>query len=664
MRLEVGTRRGLPVDLTELQATIEAAKRLPSTTPEEKLARNHLLATLHLFAGRWEEAEKTWKSITQEHPDFVPAWCRQAEFEEASDNPSVRAKAKESWTHGLELEPKHPLVRDRTRLGIDVEAVEKGVRLVKVERYSPAEEVGWGTGDIITQTGNTPLDRLPTLERFRRVRLFGGGMFAGLTRLAKLTRKMSLFCSSIDPPRNEIRPTSNLNDRRPASNKFSFMLKRNSSRSGNMGCRGRPPRQPRPFGRKHPDRNSLGFPVLGLGEIPMANHPFRSLSTWVIILCLGAVSHAGDLGRTPVFELKDVAGKVWTNQVFADHRATAVIFLGTGCPVANLYLPELNELATRYPATDLQVIGVNANAGDSLEAIAKHASEFQIKFPVLLDPEQKLADGLSAVRTPEAILIDQKGVIRYRGRIDDRHGYTFRRDSSTRADLEEAIREVLAGKEVSVAKTEPLGCLLHRRAEEVASADVTFASQVSRIINNKCGYCHRAGAAAPFALETYEDVSKWADAIKEVVNEQRMPPWHATAPFGHFSNDRRLTDNEKTLLVRWIDEGRAKGNDQDLPPAVKREETGWMIGKPDVVFKMPQKVDIQANGVVAYQYYITPTNFKEDVWVTAAEAKPGNRAVVHHIILFFRDPKVKVPIGEPDGKKFGFLVAPRQAICR
>ncbi len=388
----------------------------------------------------------------------------------------------------------------------------------------------------------------------------------------------------------------------------------------------------------------------------MTNHLCRSLGIWVMVLGAGSISQAADLGHAPVFELKDITGKAWTNQMFASHRATAVLFLGTGCPVANLYLPELNELAARYPATDLQVIGVNANAGDSPEAIKKHAEDFQIKFPVLLDPEQKLADGLSAVRTPEAILVDQKGVIRYRGRIDDRHGYTFRRDSSDRADLDEAIKEVLAGKEVSVAKTEPLGCLLHRRAEVVASADVTFASQVSRIVNNKCGYCHRDGAAAPFTLQTYEDVSKWADAIKEVVDEQRMPPWHATAPFGHFSNDRRLTDNEKTLLIRWIDEGRAKGNEQDLPPAVQREETGWMIGKPDVVFKMPQKVDVQADGVVAYQYYITPTNFKEDVWVTAAEAKPGNRAVVHHIILFFRDPKVKVPVGEPDGKKFGFLV--------
>jgi peroxiredoxin len=356
------------------------------------------------------------------------------------------------------------------------------------------------------------------------------------------------------------------------------------------------------------------------------------------------------------FEIIDIAGKKWTQQSLADHKATAFVFIGTGCPLANLYIPELKQLHENYSSKGVQLIAVHANFGDSADLIKKHADDYKIPFPVLMDADQKLADQLHVSRTPEAVLVDRSGHIQYRGRIDDRHGYTFRRDASRRADLEEAIKEVLAEQPITVATTEPLGCLLHRHPDASAKSDVTFAKEVSRIVNNKCGYCHRAGAAAPFALETYDDVVKWADAIKEVVNEQRMPPWHATASFGHFSNDRRLTETEQALLVRWIDSGRAKGDEKDLPPAVVHDDSGWMIGQPDLVLKMPQKVDIQADGVVAYQYYVTPTNFKEDVWVTAAEAKPGNRGVVHHIIIFFRDPKMKVPLGEPDGKKFGFLV--------
>jgi len=365
------------------------------------------------------------------------------------------------------------------------------------------------------------------------------------------------------------------------------------------------------------------------------------------------VSIAKDL---PAFSLEDTTGKTWTEANLKGKKGTVIVFIGTACPVANLYLPELSELQTSQGPNGLQVIGINANHGDSKEAIAQHAADFKLAFPVLIDPDQKFARAIGAKRTPEAFVIDGSGKIRYHGRIDDRYGYAYRRDKTTRADLVEAASEILAGKDVSVASTEPIGCLISRKPELVKEEDVTYSRDVSRILRNKCGFCHREGATAPFQLQTYEDAAKWADTIKEVVNENRMPPWHSDASFGHFSNDRRLTETEKATLIKWIDNGSPEGDKKDLPPAVTQRDSGWMIGQPDIVLKMPQKVKIQAEGVVAYQYYITPTNFKEDTWITAAEARPGNRGVVHHIIVFFRDAKTKLPIGEPDGKKFGFLV--------
>src|SRR5262249_47872554 len=65
------------------------------------------------------------------------------------------------------------------------------------------------------------------------------------------------------------------------------------------------------------------------------------------------------------------------------------------------------------------------------------------------------------------------------------------------------------------------------------------------------------------------------------------------------------------------------------------------IGKPDVVFELPEEQDVPASGTVPYRFFIQPTNFKEDVWIQAAEARPGNRGVVHHIIVSYRDPKTK-----------------------
>src|SRR5207248_9419694 len=89
-----------------------------------------------------------------------------------------------------------------------------------------------------------------------------------------------------------------------------------------------------------------------------------------------------------------------------------------------------------------------------------------------------------------------------------------------------------------------------------------------------------------------------------------------------------------------LDNGKELGDKSELPLA-RTYADGWVIGKPDVIFELPAEQSIPASGVMPYEYFITPTNFKEDVWVQAAEARPGNRAVVHHIIVSYRDPKSK-----------------------
>jgi hypothetical protein len=141
----------------------------------------------------------------------------------------------------------------------------------------------------------------------------------------------------------------------------------------------------------------------------------------------------------------------------------------------------------------------------------------------------------------------------------------------------------------------------------------------------------------PFSLLTYDDAVNNAAMMKEVVVERRMPPWHADPRFGHFSNNRRMTSEEVDQLVTWINAGTPLGDESDLPED-PNYSNDWVIGKPDVVLELPEEVTIPATGTVAYQYFTIPTNFEKDVWVTAAECRPGNYAVVHHIIAFYRIP--------------------------
>jgi hypothetical protein len=136
---------------------------------------------------------------------------------------------------------------------------------------------------------------------------------------------------------------------------------------------------------------------------------------------------------------------------------------------------------------------------------------------------------------------------------------------------------------------------------------------------------------------TYEDVRPWTGAIKLAVQQRVMPPWYADPKYGHFSNERSLTEAEIHTLLSWTAEGAPKGDPEDMPAPMNFTE-GWGIPKPDVVLQLPKPFPVPESGMVEYQYVIVPTGFTKDTWVQAAEVRPTERAVVHHIIAFVREP--------------------------
>lgn len=175
---------------------------------------------------------------------------------------------------------------------------------------------------------------------------------------------------------------------------------------------------------------------------------------------------------------------------------------------------------------------------------------------------------------------------------------------------------------------------------EPSAETVTFNKQVAPIFYKSCAGCHRPGEAAPFSVLSYKDARPWARSIKEKIVKREMPPWHADPHIGQWANDPRLTDTEIKTVVAWVDGGAKEGDAKDLPPVPQFFE-GWAIGKPDAVISMPEEYTLDASGPDEYQYFDVPTNFKEDRYVQLAEARPGNRKIVHHIIAFI------VPPGNP-----------------
>ncbi len=177
-------------------------------------------------------------------------------------------------------------------------------------------------------------------------------------------------------------------------------------------------------------------------------------------------------------------------------------------------------------------------------------------------------------------------------------------------------------------------------ASAAPKSSVTFSKDVAPVLQKNCQGCHRPGEAAPFSLLTYQDARPWAKAMKQAVLSQKMPPWFADPRYGHFRNDRSMSQADRDTLVSWVDAGAPEGDPKDLPKPLSFVD-GWNIGKPDMVLEMPQSFQIPASGTVEYQYVILPYKFTEDRWVSASEVRPGNRALVHHVIAYIREPNSK-----------------------
>ena len=166
----------------------------------------------------------------------------------------------------------------------------------------------------------------------------------------------------------------------------------------------------------------------------------------------------------------------------------------------------------------------------------------------------------------------------------------------------------------------------------------TFTKDVAPVLYKNCVTCHRPGEIGPMSLVTFKDARPWAKSIRDEVAEGNMPPWHADPKHGTFVNDRSLSAADKATLARWANGGAPEGNPADLPPAPAFTE-GWSIGQPDVILELPVEYKVPADGFVEYEYFEIPTNFTEDKWMQALEVRPGNRAVVHHVIVSVRPPK-------------------------
>ena len=157
------------------------------------------------------------------------------------------------------------------------------------------------------------------------------------------------------------------------------------------------------------------------------------------------------------FTLPDTNGKTHTLNEMKGEKGAVIIFVSAQCPVVKGYNERMNQLTAEYKAKGINVIGVNSNSTESLDAVKSHA-EATYKFPVLIDKGNVQADKLGAESTPEVFYVDSKNTLLYHGAIDnDRSGSNI-----TKPYLRTAFDTSLVGKPIAEKSTRAFGCTIKK----------------------------------------------------------------------------------------------------------------------------------------------------------------------------------------------------------
>jgi peroxiredoxin len=172
------------------------------------------------------------------------------------------------------------------------------------------------------------------------------------------------------------------------------------------------------------------------------------------LLLAGSVSALEIGDAVPSFAAKTVQGPTFSlADSRKEHQAIVVIFRSTLCPYSNSYNQLLKGMTVDYGRKGVLFVAVHSDRWETEDDIRAHAARFGHAFPIIRDPDGRLAKLLNARRTPEVFLMDGEGKLRYHGRIAAKIGTP---------DLRNALDALLAGRAINPAVTKSFGCSISR----------------------------------------------------------------------------------------------------------------------------------------------------------------------------------------------------------
>jgi hypothetical protein len=182
-----------------------------------------------------------------------------------------------------------------------------------------------------------------------------------------------------------------------------------------------------------------------------------------------------------------------------------------------------------------------------------------------------------------------------------------------------------------------------------AGAAPTWHADIAPLVAGHCQGCHQDGGISPFSLQTYAQAKMWSPTFDAVLRSGKMPPFLAAdtpdcKPRFGFKDDLRLSTAQVDLFKRWQDAGCPEGDPNTaaaLPPTPE-----LALKDADINVTIPSPVTIDGTGDKFVCFSLAPdlsaltatgpeaALLGDRVLIEASQVKPGNAAIVHHVLVF------------------------------
>lgn len=361
------------------------------------------------------------------------------------------------------------------------------------------------------------------------------------------------------------------------------------------------------------------------------NPVVRTLAGTLLASLLAGAAHAVAPGaRIDDFALLDQSGKYHHLYYLSDAKAVVLMTHDNECASTPDAMASLEQAKSRFAGRGVEFLMINGN--DTRATVAAQVKRTSSSIPVLVDELQLVSESLELQRAGEVLVIDPNGwKIAYRGPLD--------KTKTGNSLLSGALDAVLAGQPVKSPQVSAKGCALKVGQRGTPGKQISYSKQIAPLLADNCVTCHRPGGIGPFAMSNYAIVRGFSPMIREVIRKRVMPPWHADPHIGTFQGDRSLTHEEARTLVHWIEAGAPRGDGPDPLAESTKQWPEWAFGEPDLIVKLPA-FDVPATGTVDYQRHTVANTSGRDIWMRASDTIPGDRTVLHHVLVGVYDPKL------------------------